>query len=72
MICSITQYVRKGQQLIYILLGYKPMVHASMRATITPAHLVRIQLDKNVGHTLVILGIVLADSVHCIWHILEH
>ena len=37
-----------------------------------PAHLVGIELDKNIRHPLVILGIVLADSVDGIRHKLKH
>ena len=41
-------------------------------AMTTPAHLICIQLDKYVWHALVALGIVLADSVHCVRHILQN
>ena len=37
-----------------------------------PAHLVGIELDKNIRHALVILGIVLADSVDGIRHKFKH
>ena len=37
-----------------------------------PAHLISVQLDEDVGHALVVLGVVLADPVHGIWHELQH
>ena len=36
------------------------------------AHLVHVQLHKHRGHALPALRIVLADAVHCLWHILQH
>lgn len=35
-------------------------------------HLVRVQLDEDVGHALIVLRVVLADSVDCVWHVLQH
>lgn len=35
-------------------------------------HLVNIELDKEGGHALPILRVVLANAVHCLWHKLQH
>jgi hypothetical protein len=36
-----------------------------------PAHLVGVQLYKDIGHALVVLGVVLADPVDRVWHKLQ-